>query len=79
MCKARSKDFAKSERVLRAAVCSVCDPANIFFTSKFSYVLFCDPATRRTESGTENGRGTTNSKPPGLIIMMGQSETLSSS
>jgi hypothetical protein len=25
------------------AVLSVCDPAKMFFTSKFSYVLFCNP------------------------------------
>jgi hypothetical protein len=56
--------------------CSVCDPAKIFFTSKFSYVLlFCNPANR-TETGTANTWGITNSKPPGPIIMMGRSETL---
>jgi len=43
----------------------------IFFTSKFSYVLFYNP--------TNNRWGTTNYKPPGPIIMIGQSETLSSS
>jgi hypothetical protein len=49
----------------------------MFFTaSKFSYVLFCNP-THRTETGTAHRWGTTNSKPPGAIIMMGQSETLS--
>jgi hypothetical protein len=31
------------------------------------------------ETGTANRWGTTNSKPPGPIIMIGQSETLSSS
>jgi hypothetical protein len=51
--------------------CSKCDLAKIFFTSKFSYLLFF--------AGTANW-GTTNSKPPGPIIMMDQSsETLSSS
>jgi hypothetical protein len=59
-------------------LCSVCDPAKIFFQSKFSYVLFCNP-TNKTETGTANRRGTINNKPSGPIIMMGQSETLSSS
>jgi hypothetical protein len=35
-------------------------------------------ATPTTETRTANRRGTTNSKPPGPIMMMGQSETLSS-
>ncbi len=42
--------------------CSVCDLAKIFFTSKFSYVPFCNP-THKTETGTANRWGTTNSKP----------------
>ncbi len=50
----------------------------IFFTSKFCYVLFCNP-THKTETRTANRWGTTNSKPPGPIIMMRQSETLSCS
>jgi hypothetical protein len=54
--------------------CSVCDPAKIFFTFKFSCVLFCN-LTNKTETGTSNKWGTTNSKPPGPIIMMNQSET----
>jgi hypothetical protein len=58
--------------------CWVCDPEKIFFTSKFSYVLFCNP-TNKTETGRANRWGTTNNKPPGPIIMMSQSETLSSS
>jgi hypothetical protein len=49
---------------------------SMFFTSKFSYVLFCNP-TNKSETGTANRWGTTNNKPPGPIIMMGQSETLS--
>jgi hypothetical protein len=53
---------------------SICDPAKIYFTSKFSYVLFCNP-THKTETGTANRWGTTNSKPHGPIIMIGQSET----
>jgi hypothetical protein len=51
---------------------------NIFFTSKFSYIGFCKP-TYKTETGIANRWWTTNSKPPGPIIMMGQSETPSSS
>ncbi len=41
------------------------------------YLLFATPP-HKTETGTPNGWGTTNSKPPGPIIMMSQSETLSS-
>jgi hypothetical protein len=58
--------------------CSVCDPAKIISTSKFSYVLFGNP-TNKTETVTANKWGTTNNKPPWPIIMMDQSETLSSS
>jgi hypothetical protein len=56
--------------------CSVCDPAKIYFRSKLSYVLFCNP-THKNETWIANRWGTSNSKPPGPIIMMGQSETLS--
>jgi hypothetical protein len=49
-----------------------------FFTSKFSYLLFCNP-THKTETGIVNRWGTTNSKPPGPIIMIHQSEALRSS
>jgi hypothetical protein len=42
------------------------------------YVLFGNP-TNKTETGTANTWRTTNNKPPGPIIMMDQSETLSSS
>jgi len=45
-------------------------PAKIFFTSKFSYVLFCNP-TNKTETGTANRWETTNSKPHGPIIYDG--------
>ncbi len=45
----------------------------VFFTSKFRYLLSCNPSHE-----TETGGGTTNSNPPGPIIMMSQSETLSS-
>ncbi len=51
---------------------------NIFFTSKFCYLLFCNP-THKTGTGTANRWGTTNSEPPGPIIMIGESETLTSS
>jgi hypothetical protein len=36
--------------------CSVCNPAKIFFTSKFSYLLFCN-FTHKTETGTANRWG----------------------
>jgi hypothetical protein len=65
--------------VLRAspAVLNMCAHAKIFFASKFSYVLFCNP-TNKTETGTahRNRWGITNNKPPGAMIVMGQSETL---
>jgi hypothetical protein len=48
------------------------------FTSKFSYPLVWNP-TNKTETGTaKRWKRTTNSKPPGPIIMMGHSETVSS-
>jgi hypothetical protein len=53
-------------------------PCNNVFTSKFGYLPFWNP-THKTEAGTLHMSGTTNSKPPGRIIMMGQSETLSRS
>jgi hypothetical protein len=37
---------------------SVCDPAKIFLTSKFSYLLFCNP-THKTKTGTANRWETT--------------------
>jgi hypothetical protein len=58
--------------------CSVCDPAKIFLTSKFSYLLFSNP-THKTKTGTPNRRETTNSTPPRPIIMFGLSETGSNS
>jgi hypothetical protein len=59
--------------LLRASpmVLSICDPAKIFFTSKFSYSLFLTGTTKRW--------GTTISQPLGRISMMGESETLSNS
>jgi len=68
---------SQSHEILLNKGSSVCDPAKIYFTSKFSYVLFCDP-THKTEIRTARRGATANSKPPGPIIMMGQSETLSS-
>ncbi len=46
--------------------CSVCDPVKKKFTSKFSYLLFCNP-THKTETGTGKSEGSTNNKPPGVI------------
>jgi hypothetical protein len=51
--------------------CSICDNTKIFFTSKFNYVLFCNP-TNKTKIGTTNRWGTTNSKSPRPIFMLGQ-------
>jgi hypothetical protein len=44
--------------------CSVCDFAKLFFTSMFSYLLFCKPP-HKTEIGTAYRCRTTNSKSPG--------------
>jgi hypothetical protein len=53
-------------------------PGKMFFTSKFRYLIFGNP-THKTETGTANRwGGVTNSKPPVLITIMGQLETLSS-
>jgi len=57
---------------------SVCDPAKVFFLSEFSYLLFCNP-THKTKTGTANRWEATSSKPPGPVIMMGQSESVSTS
>jgi len=46
--------------------------------SKFSYFLFDNP-TNKTETGTAYTWGTTNSKPPGPIIVINQLEILSRS
>jgi hypothetical protein len=53
--------------------CSICYPAKIFLTSKFSYLHFCNP-TDKTELGIANRWETTNSKPRGPIMMIGQSK-----
>jgi hypothetical protein len=58
-------------QVLRASpavLSTVYDPAKIFLTSKFSYLMFWNP-THKTETETTNRWGTTNSKPLGPIIM----------
>jgi hypothetical protein len=60
--------------------CSVCDPyvilQKIILTSKSSYLLFSNPTHKlKLKSGTANRWETINSKPPGPIIMIGQSET----
>jgi hypothetical protein len=49
-------------------------PVIIFFSSKFSYVLFSATPTHKTETGTANRWRITNNKPPGPIIMMGHSK-----
>jgi hypothetical protein len=53
-------------------------PHKSIFHIQASYFLCSNPA-HKTETGTANRWGTTNSKPHGPIIMMGQSKTLSSS
>jgi len=58
--------------------CSICDPTKIFLTSKFSYLLFSDH-TRTNRTCTEQKWETTNSKPPRPNILIGQSETGTSS
>jgi hypothetical protein len=50
-----------------------------FLCFETSIVLTIAIHPHKTKRGTTNTRGTTNNKPPGPIIMMGQSETLSSS
>jgi len=56
-------------------------PCKKVFTSKFSYILLWNPTHKsdKTETGIANTWGTTNSKPSGPIIMMGQSEIVISS
>jgi hypothetical protein len=49
------------------------------FTSKFSYLLFFSNPTHQTRTWTANRWETTNSKPPGQIIMIDQSEIESDS
>ncbi len=52
-------------------------PEKIFLTSKFKSFTFSNPA-HKTKTGTANRWEYTSSKPPGPIIMIGQSETGSS-
>jgi hypothetical protein len=49
-----------------------------YFSHPSSDIHFFNPI-HKTKTGTANRWGTTNSKPQGPIIMMGQSEILSSS
>jgi hypothetical protein len=51
---------------------------NYFSHPSLLIYFFANP-THKTETGTANTQGTSNSKPPGLIITMGQLETLGSS
>jgi hypothetical protein len=54
--------------------CSVCDPAKIILTSKFSYSLFSNP-THKTKIGTANMWDTANDKPAGqLLLLVNQKE-----
>jgi hypothetical protein len=50
-----------------------------YFSHPSLVIYFFATPPQKTELGTANRRGTTNSKPPGPIIMIGQSEILSSS
>jgi hypothetical protein len=56
--------------------CSVCDPGNIVFISKFYYQPFSNP-TPKTETGTGSRCETINSNPLGPIKLSTQSETTS--
>jgi hypothetical protein len=53
-------------------------PWKWFLLSKFSYLLF-SKSTHKTKIGTTNRWEITNSNPPGPIIMIGESETGSTS
>jgi hypothetical protein len=55
--------------------CSICDPINKIFTSKFLFLfLFFSDPIYKTKIGITNRWETTNSKPLHLIIMVGQSK-----
>ncbi len=71
----KEKTFLHSEHLHSSSAHYVTLP-KYFSHPSFSYVLFCNP--HETEIGIANKWGTTNSEPPGPIIMMGESETLSS-
>jgi hypothetical protein len=53
---------------------SLCDPAKLFHTSKFRYLLFSNP-THQTKTGTAHRWETTNNNPPGPIKLSSQSTT----
>jgi hypothetical protein len=52
----RSSDLCRVKA--SPSMLSMCDPANLFFTSKFSYLIFCNP-THNTETRTANRSGIT--------------------
>jgi len=54
--------------------CSVCDPAQIFLTSTFTYLLFSNPI-HKIEMGIASMWEPLIANPPGIIIMIGQSKT----
>jgi hypothetical protein len=49
--------------------CSVCDPAKMIPTSKFSYSLFSNP-THKTKIGTANRWDATTNKPAGQLLLL---------
>jgi hypothetical protein len=65
-------------RASTAVLSRLCDPGKIFLTSKVSYLLSSN-ATHKTKTETGSKLETTNTKPPGPSIMIGRSETGSSS
>jgi hypothetical protein len=70
---------SKSKSLEHLQGCSVCDPAKMFFTSKFSYVLFLQTPLIKLKLRQQICGGLLIAKPPRPITMMGQSESLSSS
>jgi hypothetical protein len=58
--------------------CSLCDPAEKI-SHPSSVIYFFSTAPLKPKLRQQMGGGSTNSKPPGPIIVMGQSETLISS
>jgi hypothetical protein len=67
--KSQNKLTNPAEALRHPQQCSVYGPVKVIFRDKCSYLLFCNP-THKNEPGTANRLGTTNSKPPGPIIMM---------
>ncbi len=59
-------------------LCSLCDLAKIFLTSKFCELFFCNH-NHKTKIGTANTLETTKNKPHGPISMIDESEIGSSS